>query len=217
VAWTLKYSDTFTDTQYTALPTHNAAWAQDTANGTWRISTNGTSAGTSVSTTARAYLTGASVPSANQAAQFSMAGTSLQREQGLVLRFTEDATLSFWGGIGYVAYVELGDVLYVHRLDGGGSHTQIASAAYLPITGDVLRFEIIGTGLEVFINGVSLLTVTDATHASGTVGMWCGSSIDDSGNMSVDNFAAYEDAGGGSFIAARNRIIGQAVNRASTF
>jgi hypothetical protein len=191
--------DAFTGTQYTALPSYNAAYAQDTNNGTWRISTNGTSAGASVSATARCYLV--SAPGLNQAAEFTMhAGSApnLQKEQGIALRFTDGDSGSFWGGTGYVAFVEVGNLAYVERLDGGGSHTNLDTFSYTPSDGDVFRFEAVGTRLEVFVNGGSIGFTTDSTYSTGTVSLWCGTSVDDSGFLSIDDFTVYEDTSSGS-------------------
>lgn len=194
MAWVQVAADGFTDTPggFAHLQTHNPIWTQDEANGIWRISSNGTSAGASVFATARCYLV--SAPAADQAAEFTIRGTSLERETGLILRFTDGDSGNFWGGVGYVTYFEAGHILETHRLDGGGSHTQIASVSYTPVDGDQLRVEMIGTRLEVFINGVSQYAVTDATIASGTVSLWAGISIDDTTNTSIDDFAAYQQA-----------------------
>jgi hypothetical protein len=196
VSWTQKFSDAFTDTAFTALPTHNAAWAQDTGNGTWRISSNGTSAGTTTSGGARCYITGASAPAADQACQFKIMGSLRFREEGLLTRFTDGSPGNFWGGTGYLVYVETPDQLLMHRLDGGGSHTQIASSTRAIQDNDVLRSEAVGSGLTVIRNGTdTAISVTDATFTSGAVGVWCGTSIDDTTSMSVDDFVAEEWSG----------------------
>jgi len=188
------FSDACTDTAFTALPTHNAAWAQDPGQGTWRISSNGTSAGCTVTSSARCYL--AVAPGPLQAMQFAILGSSLAHEEGILSRFTEDNFNGFWGGIGYVSFLEAGDQLLTHRLDGGGSHTQIASGTYAPVSGDIFRNEWPTlTSLRVMVDGVENYNVTDATYATGSVGLFGGVSIDDSALMSIDDILVEQDLG----------------------
>lgn len=183
--------DPFTGTQYTPLTSYSAAYTQNTSNGTWRLSTNGTSAGCTVASgSARCSLV--SAPPANMAAEFTMTGTSLQREQGIAVRFTDGDPGNFWGGTGIVVYVENDNKIYVQRLNGGGSHTLLDTVPYTPTSGDALRVETIADAITVRISLTSILTVHDSTYASGTVSLWSGLSLDDGSNMSIDNFTVYE-------------------------
>lgn len=189
--------DGFTGTQYTSLPTYDSSYTQDVLNGTWRISTNGTSAGCTVISTARCALV--SAPADDQAAEFTVNGSNLDLTWGIAFRFTDGDSGNFWGGTGYVAFNDQGNSrLRLERLDGGGSHTQLAvSSSYTPSSGDVFRFEIVGDQIDVLINGSGKISTTDSTYTSGTVALWAGTSLDDFVSMSVDDFTVYEAAAGG--------------------
>ena len=194
MAWQQTFADFMTGTPFASLPSREAAWEQNTTFGTWRISTGGFTAGCTVSATARCYLI-SSQPGPDQSCRFTLvAGLSpnLQVEEGLLVRFLEDDTNDFWGGIGYVTYVESGNQLIIQRLDGGGSHTPIAVETYTPANGDVLRVEVVGSTIKALVNGLEIIEVNDATHTTGTVGVWSGTSLDDQNAMSVDNFVAEE-------------------------
>lgn len=197
MAWSTIFGpDAYTATQYTALPTYNAAaYAQNTSDGTWRISTNGTSAGCTVSTSARCYYIGS--VGDDQAGEYTVTGSSVDRNWGICLRFTDGDSGNFWGGTGYNLQNFTDGTARVFRLDGGGTHPQLASWSYTPSSGDVFRFEVIGTQLEGKVNGVSLGTVSDATFTSGTVSLWSGASLDDFSNMSIDAFTIEEQAAAG--------------------
>lgn len=189
MGWTTVFGpDGFNGTAFTALPTYNAAYAQDTANGTWRISSNGISAGCTVTSAARCYLV--SAPAADQAVEYVIIGTLLKHEEGLTIRFTDGDSGNFWGGTGYVGYVEIDNQFHFVRLDGGGSHTELGAYAYTPASGDTIRIEFVGIQWVLIAAGATLAISTDATYASGTVGLWSGTSIDDSVSMSVDAFTA---------------------------
>lgn len=194
MAWTTVFGpDPFTATQFTALPTYNAAYAQDVANGAWRISSNGTSAGCTVIATARCYLV--SAPGNNQAAEYTVNGSTPDRTWGLVFRFTDGDSGNFWGGTGYVGFNDASQTrLRIERLDGGGSHTQLSTGAYTPTSGDTFRGELVGSSIALLINGAGKVSTTDATYTSGTVGLWGGDSIDDLTNVSVDNFTVYQES-----------------------
>ncbi len=61
----------------------------------------------------------------------------------------------------------------MERYDSG-SVTPIASnAAAGGAANDVIRIEANGSTITAYVNGVVALTATDATYASGSVGLWC--------------------------------------------
>lgn len=181
--------DGFNGTAFTALPTYNSAYAQDVANGTWRISSNGISAGCTVTASARCYLV--SAPAADQSAEYTLITSGdLLKEEGLVVRFTDGDAGNFWGGTGYLTFIETDSKIYVYRLDGGGSHTLLTSVSVTPANLNVFRFEIVGSNWAVYLGGALQANGSDATYASGTVSLWSGASFDDSLSMSVDNFTA---------------------------
>ncbi len=193
MSWSDVFVPTMTGTQYTAIPSIDAGWSQNTSNGTWRESTNGVSYGVVASPgAARAYFNGAI--GNDQAAECQIVGTSLEQEEGLLIRFTDGDPATFWGGTGYLMYVEAGSQLIVVRLDGGGSHTTLDSTSYSPSTGDVLRLEMVGTSWKAKVNAASFLIGTDATYGSGTVGLWAGITLDDTINLSIYAFKGQEQA-----------------------
>jgi hypothetical protein len=200
MAWAQTYADTFTGTAFTVLETYNAAWVNDLPPGL-RISSNGTSCGNG-SNSARAYLTGASAPSANQAVEVVLrSGTSpnLQLDEGLIARFTPTGTGFPWtDGTGYLFFIPVSNTVDIHRMDGSGSHTQIAQTSYTPADLDLLRWEIVGSNFDLLKNGSLLLNVTDATYATGAVGISAFSTFDDTTFMSLDNFTAYQQVAGGA-------------------
>lgn len=182
--------DGYDGTAFTHLDAYNSAYVQDTANGHFRISTNGTSAGCVVITAPRCLLSTA--PRPNHAAQFAIAGSDVTLAFGLALRFTDGDPGVFWGGTGYVLFYNGSNQIQVDRVDGAGSHTNLALWSYTPASSDVFRGEIVGTTIEGFVNGVSKGTVTDGTYSTGKVGLWCGgTSFDDGTNMSIDQFTVY--------------------------
>lgn len=195
MAWTTVFGpDPFTGTPFTALPTYDAAYTQDVTNGTWRISTNGTSAGSVAVSGPRVSLV--SAPAADQAVEFTFqtSGSISALDAGLNFRFTDGDPGNYWGGTGYRVHYESAGVFRLSRLDGGGSHTSLTTGSATPVNNDVLRAEIIGSSIEIFLAGISIITFTDATYATGTVGMFSGSSLNEAVNFSVDLFTAQEQA-----------------------
>jgi hypothetical protein len=64
---------------------------------------------------------------------------------------------------------------YITRYDDAGSlsgETILASGLTTATTGDVVRGEAEGTTLRTLIDGVSAGSITDATYASGSAGLW---------------------------------------------
>lgn len=191
MSWAQVFQDTFAGTAFQALSSHDPAWATAASGETeLRISSNGTSAGAGASPS-RSYL--ASGPANDQAAEITIRGSSLIKEEGILIRYTSNDPSNFWGGFGYVAFYEtaVGTRLQLWRLDAG-SHTQLANIAVTPADGDALRVEAVGTTISLYVNGIGLADIPDATYGSGTVGIFAGSSFDDTTSMSIDTFTAYE-------------------------
>jgi hypothetical protein len=192
MSWIPKASFSFAGTQYTALPDYDAAFAQDTTPGTWRLSTNGTSAGCTVAGSARCWITGAAAPGPDQAIRYTINGSSLQLQEGCAVRFTNGDLNDFWGGTGYVSFFSTTATIDSYRLDGGGSHTLLAQTAFTPTTGDRLSGEAVGSDITVLVNGSQIHLFTDATYSDGDVALWSGSSLDDSTNLSIDDLVIEE-------------------------
>ena len=74
------------------------------------------------------------------------------------------------GGDGYIA-VYGGGVSRLFRLDAG-TLTQIASIFPTTVAGTVVRIEASGSTIRLLEDGVERHSVTDATHASGSPGVW---------------------------------------------
>jgi hypothetical protein len=72
-----------------------------------------------------------------------------------------------------------------------GSQTGIKGSAWP--AGTLVRVEMIGTAITVYVDGVLKWTTGDATYASGFAGMFG----DNGGSSLLDNFKAFDDAGGG--------------------
>lgn len=194
MAWTQVFQDTFVDTAFTSLLTHDATWGFMV--NTWRISSNGTSAG-AVPFGSTARISMLNKLANTQAVECTLVGSSLEVEEGLLIRFQEEGTTGFWDGIGYLTYIESGHQLITVRLDGAGSHTTLQTSSYTPVTGDVLRIEAIGSSISAYVNGGLIHTVVDTGFPNGRGGMWAATTLDDTVNMSIETFTAYEQSGGG--------------------
>lgn len=75
-----------------------------------------------------------------------------------------------------------------------GSFNLINNTNHGVITGKVIRFEMIGTTMEVFYNGVSQLTLVDTTHSSGFGGLFGASD----GLTIMDDYKGYTTASAGT-------------------
>lgn len=93
------------------------------------------------------------------------------------------------GNNGYQLSVEDDtNLAYIYRLDGGVQTMLGGSFAYNNPNGQILRFEVVGTTLNVYSNGVLLATRTDATYAAGRPGIYQYNST-----ATLDSFAAGDD------------------------
>ncbi len=175
--WTLRVSDSFTDTPLADLATHTpelgGVW--NIVYGTLRINIDGNQ----VNSSSAGVALNATSFSDDQAVEMTMNGGALDLYarvsgvgggQGYVLECIYGFSTRLWWGSG-------GGDLRQHLIGTGPNGTP----------GDTFRLEIIGSSLEVFQNGSSIITVTDANVTSGdTVGFSVGSG-DDS-----DDFKAYD-------------------------
>lgn len=183
MAWTQQAEDQFSGTAGTSLASHTpnqgSGWTLDA--GTWTLTgSNSCDANTVSNATAR---NGTSLAN-KQAAEFTMKNSGVF---GILLRASA-------GPSAYVLF-NFVNVLQFYRLDSG-SYTQLVGSTGSTSPGDVLRFEADGSNLTGYINGVSTITTTDSTYASGTSGLHANTQ----GLGTFEYFSAfyaYDDAGGG--------------------
>jgi hypothetical protein len=109
-------------------------------------------------------------------ARFSLGATDLYTFSGYALE---------WAGTDFKLY----------ECAGGGvsksNWTQIGTFSPSFVAGDEMYIEDVGTGLVAKINGVTRITVTDASHAAGQVGILA----DFGGDGYADNYKTYHDTG----------------------
>jgi hypothetical protein len=107
----------------------------------------------------------------NQYAEITLALTHIfdfAREFGLLLRMTDPATsLS-----GYVCMARpTGTLSRIRRLDAGGSTTLAGGVDVDWLNNDVVRCTATADGFVMTQNGVTVMTATDATYATGRTGI----------------------------------------------
>lgn len=182
MAWTQQAYDAFTDTPLTPLASHTpdqgSAWIIDS--GTWRININGDKA-------------------QSLSSGFARNSTTLADKQAV--ECTNDNDASTWiflryattgGGQGYLLESNAGINTRLWKVVGGDPrNTQLGSNGSAASAGDVLRLEADGSSLAAYINGVSVITATDSSYASGVSGMYQGGGAPPQN----DDFRAYDDAG----------------------
>jgi hypothetical protein len=176
MTWFLKASDDFNRADEN--PLGNGNWMAITGWNPMQISFN-VATKTVDSAQNGSYYSGGSAFGNDQYCEAVRSGVGFV---GLLLRING-------GNNGYQLSVEDdSNVGYIYRIDGGVG-TQIgASFIYNNPFGETLRFEIVGTTLNVYSNGVLLATRTDATYASGRPGISQYNS-----SATLDNFAAGDD------------------------
>lgn len=81
----------------------------------------------------------------------------------------------------------------IARWDSGASYNVLDSVAAAIVPGDVLYFEALGTTLTAKINGVDVLSVVDATYASGRFGLYTYNDVDGLDTLTAGNFTAPPD------------------------
>jgi hypothetical protein len=105
----------------------------------------------------------------------SLGNVSAYNETELLLRFTVAAHVV----TGYEVTLNVQptqNYIQVNRWNGlsGGSssnYTQIANTTGVVHNGDLVRATMVGSTIRVYVNGTQVLTVTDATYATGNPGM----------------------------------------------
>lgn len=98
--------------------------------------------------------------------------------------------------IGYMFGARLSDSVWaIWRVDGASAATALDSGIGSFSSGDVLRFELVGSALAGFQNGSPLASASDSTYTSGAAGLGIGSSDAKADDWSAGSMAA---GGGGS-------------------
>lgn len=192
MAWPL--SDSFTNTNGTTLPTHNAAWVQHAswAAATMRVYNNRASASASGSTVYR-------YNDAPSSADYEVSADIHQVTNGATLNSGVMARLDSSAATGYMARYRPDTGTQLFKFVGSTSAVQLGST----VAGAIANFETLalklsvnGSTIKVFKNGSEVISVTDtAITAAGFAGVW--TSASDITGCHIDNFAAAALSGGG--------------------
>lgn len=128
---------------------------------------------------------------------------------GVICRYAAPSTHT-----GYLVAVQINDI-FIGKMTAG-AFTSLASAAYtVPSTAPNIdvSLEVVGTGLEGFIDLVSKVSTTDASVSSGRTGIsWYIDTGGTNNDINLTNFAMGDFSGGGGFNASwargSNSVIG---------
>jgi hypothetical protein len=64
------------------------------------------------------------------------------------------------------------NTLYIDKISGGNALTIKSVGGITLVSSDILRLEIVGTGLTLKVNGIAKLTASEGSFASGAAGMF---------------------------------------------
>lgn len=162
------------------LHTDNANWVYGA--GTFQVSAN------------KVFASSASISSAYRSDQiwpndqFSevtavVTGTAATQNGGPAVRIAAGAT-TFYG-------VQYASATFALIKEVAGTLTSLGTNASFPVTGDVIRLQVVGNSLTVFKNGVAvtgMTNITDNSIVSGNAGIW------GVGNSTTNGYSAW-DAG----------------------
>lgn len=152
--------ETFTDSDGTALATHNSTWS--ILHGGFSINTNGVYS--SLSQDGLAQWTAGNFNN-NQYSQITLTALSSGNYIGTAVR-TQDGVFS-----GYFVYTDSNTAYQIQKYVNGVQTILVNNAGTPFQAGDVLRLEISGTTLTLKRNGSVVTTTTDATFSSGRPGV----------------------------------------------
>jgi hypothetical protein len=196
VAWTLKGSDTFTDTALTGIASHTP-----TPSGGFSWSVIGVFTGTP-----RIDVDGIKFNVGGAADGAALASLVLADVQKAEVTLSADGIrvgiLGDSSGNGYVFMIRDGLSSVIQRYDAG-SATNLVTGGPSAAIGDVGSLETDGAGnFTARINGTIALTTSspDTTYTSGKAWLLAGP------GAKGDDFAAYEDAGGAAGHPAMRRL-----------
>lgn len=185
-------SDNFDRANSTSL---GADWAEDVGN--WAIASNRLQQGTAGGSYYKCRWVGAALASNDYAVQAGVySGADGNVGSGVFGRGAVSATATFYALVGFP-----GDRFYIVEITAGAEQIHRTSAATCAAsTLYTLRFECEGSTLRGYINGTldANLTFTDASLATGAVGVIAYGDQDAGGSGAyVDDWTAY-DLGGGA-------------------
>jgi hypothetical protein len=112
----------------------------------------------------------------------------------LLVRATAPATLTGYAAFAYRNHA-FGYTTRIFEYTAGSGAELISEASTTWTAGDVLKLTAVGTTITVYRNGAQLLQTTDASIASGRVGL--GGNVTTGGNladMEIDNFSGGDNA-----------------------
>jgi hypothetical protein len=192
VAWTLKFSDNFTDTDGVTLPTHDATWSNDQGSEdvfSNQLREHRETIGSSRSANSTALAN-------DQAAELALQNNGGFNGPGI--RYT-----SFSSGAddmqGYWALWNGGTISLYRRFSG--SWVEIGSAAVTFSAGTILWIEVTGTSITIRTGGeagtIRIGPTTDSNIASGKAAVRSNISVDDT--IFGDSFRSYEVEAGAGF------------------
>lgn len=177
----LPATDTFTNSNGTALATHSASWT--VVVGAIDIQSNAAHGNTAVNFSAARWT--ADAFNANQYAQGVVSGAA-NGYVGPAVRVSAD-------GDGYYAlWNPVTNTLDLSRIDNGNTETILNSVA-AAAAGSVIRIEANGSTIRVLDDGVQVLSEPDATYSSGAGGMY----FYDDEAVFLDTYEAGNLGGGG--------------------
>lgn len=193
-------SDTFTNTQYTELSAHNAAWSkQNGYTGNLIIGTGGTYAISNDNINPGAYQHSGTPASADYEVSADIkreSGTTTPRHIGVCARMVAGATTLYWAMYSHTD----GNIRLFKKV--AGAQTQLGSSYTYTNAGVAARLllSVVGSSISVKLNGATIIgPVTDTSiAAAGKAGIYLYNTretgVADSG--SLDNFSADDIAGG---------------------
>jgi hypothetical protein len=190
LGWSRMARDLFVDTPGTALTSHTpnegSVWSQPFAY-PFQIAASGTGLSLETASGFSTAVLNTTPLTANQAVEVVVVPTlSASVQVGLFVRY------GFPAQTGYLLFATSGQV-YLYRQDSG-AYTFLVSAFVSVVAGDTLRLELVGSVLRGFVNGVQVITWTDATYsATGSAALY-GDSVGAVREL-YDHFRAYNWGG----------------------
>lgn len=212
MAWTTQKSQAFTNSNGTLLTAHDSDFSY------WSVEPQIQSnalRGSGGYTTSYFRLTGVTLAD-DQAVEYKLATADSSRFHAPLVRI---GTIGTGGNFDAYQVFCQSTSTHLRRVDydagGTPSYTSIDLDSGLVIAaGDTIRLEAVGTGLEVFKNGASVLSGTDATHSSGDAGgeLYFGFGF----SCTIDDLVIEDDAGGGGTPVSGTPLLSARLRRTAT-
>ncbi len=192
----LPFTDLFTNTNGTALSSHDAGWNLDVG-GAADIQSNGAQGNAAGQTI---YRWTSDTPDDDQYIECIWDGDNSNGSvfSGLFIRLSAS-------GNGYVLYAN-GSNVYLSRIDSY-SETNLGSGAVSLTTGDVVRISVTGTSITTTKNGsaTGMPSATDSNYASGSAGLLF---VNDGTNARMASITIDSVGGGGGATGKSNPLMG---------